>query len=1000
MPLIPVQYPLDLEGNTARNAIIGEVHLLSNVTQQVFVPSGGPFFGRTMQVVNNSDGHPLVLNVDYELLYTCRNASLACGNEILGVVYITNPLVTSVSITYQVIGGQYSRMVDVLANVIASVPVGGYPYRWRQILNVPAELPPVAHTNTLEDFQNLGDMVQALELHREAIAARKANHLPQLWNYLQTSITQRRIAINTAYNTPASPVSPPTSYGIAITNSVIPPVDGVWTGVVSPALPADYSVYAMLFNPATGVQFNGGLATIAQGSNAWSWQGTTPNPGKTQFQVMYKSPTSTVGVANTAFNIAPPNITITNLTGTTGNLQGTGTTQRALAPGEYLNAQIIGASGSTYTSTQCSTAPDATWQFNIGAIPNGMYTVKVSWYNDLGLLATVSQSITLNSLPPTAITITDKSLLLAGEFWQGTTSYQLLPGDVLDVSYTRLRDNAVFTEPPAVTSGLNWYSNNARDSSDNGDWQYKITWKNSAGTVLTSATSNFTLIAPVITIDDAGTGPTSNNWNGRTNYSNTGTSIVAQILRQSDNAIISAPAVTQGGADGTWSTVSVNPGYGDWIFSVTWKNSAGTVLATQATNYTLAAPVNNYAIGSISNIRVYSNPGTYQVAVQPGERIAISLFGAGGGGAAPSISSANDGSFAAETHAYAGGSTTVSGTYINGVAAGGNPGTAVFSPSYGYTVFGLDILTGTLSPGQPAIYPGQTDITAGYKVADGLGSAGLIGYTNLSNGNTEATGGAGAIGWAPDVGTGTWGMSATDNGYSVQTTSATSGAAFNGSAQGTSSTALTGGVPTQYGLPAPNQPYGCSLPLHSNGGGGGGEQYTDYNGTPYYQRLPTGGAGGNHMLYDYTNITNAAITLTITIGVGGAGAPGPGGGYQLAGSAGSNGLAVVANTSGNLPGIYVTGANPLAGQFNGFVAGGWFSNFTYRVLNQATRGVVVDWTAISPGADNYVWAINFGTLPAGQTYDIEMRYIVPYIDYGFGSQGSYYQYANKYTFIL
>ena len=119
MPVLTT-YPLDLSGVQVSNRITGEIKTITQSADRVFIPTGGPFYTKSLKVFQ---GTRLLQPVtDYIALELNRDGSLASGKEVCNVLFIKNTA-TSFRLDYQVIGGVYSDFSNELIGLINATPL-------------------------------------------------------------------------------------------------------------------------------------------------------------------------------------------------------------------------------------------------------------------------------------------------------------------------------------------------------------------------------------------------------------------------------------------------------------------------------------------------------------------------------------------------------------------------------------------------------------------------------------------------------------------------------------------------------------------------------------------------------------------------------------------------------------------------------------------------------------------------------------------------------------
>ena len=111
MSLSPSSFPLDLTGKSPRNLITNDTYTLTSLEDMMFIPAGGPFFSTSLVIRSGSS--ILRPNVDYKCLHLIKEATVASGLDVVAIIEITKENVSTISLDYQVIGGQYADLVHV-----------------------------------------------------------------------------------------------------------------------------------------------------------------------------------------------------------------------------------------------------------------------------------------------------------------------------------------------------------------------------------------------------------------------------------------------------------------------------------------------------------------------------------------------------------------------------------------------------------------------------------------------------------------------------------------------------------------------------------------------------------------------------------------------------------------------------------------------------------------------------------------------------------------------
>lgn len=209
MPSPQIVYPLDLTGEASSNLITGEVHDLSGLPanqNRAFVLNYGPFFTTGLIVKNAADGTVLTPstldnpNGQYVATQLFVDMTLRTGKDICSVIVITDttlPAGLQVSVTAQMLGGEYSASVDAIQQLIDGLSLGNQPVTWAGILGKPVLFPPAPHLHDLGDIYGFEYLVAALERIVQAIYIGDTAQLNAIYQYIDHEVAGLQTNIST-----------------------------------------------------------------------------------------------------------------------------------------------------------------------------------------------------------------------------------------------------------------------------------------------------------------------------------------------------------------------------------------------------------------------------------------------------------------------------------------------------------------------------------------------------------------------------------------------------------------------------------------------------------------------------------------------------------------------------------------------------------------------------------------------------------------------------------
>ena len=190
MTIDPQGFPLDLTGENPRNLVVNDTRTIAGNDDTVFVPDGGPFFTRTLVIQSGSK--TLIPNVDYKCLHLLKEASVESGLDVSAVVMITNDSISSITMNYQVIGGQYGETVPVIRQLLENADNLEKSISWNtHIYAKPDLFEPAPHFVSGEDFSDWSSVLNGFQAIERAIMLKDVAAWESAFQYIDNMITQR-----------------------------------------------------------------------------------------------------------------------------------------------------------------------------------------------------------------------------------------------------------------------------------------------------------------------------------------------------------------------------------------------------------------------------------------------------------------------------------------------------------------------------------------------------------------------------------------------------------------------------------------------------------------------------------------------------------------------------------------------------------------------------------------------------------------------------------------
>lgn len=181
-----IRYDLDKTGLSPNNLIVDEPHVLQAGATRSLAPKYGAFFTESVIVKDADTGITLTRGVDYICVELLQEASIISAKEICYLILIKNVSVSSnVTVTYQVLGGLYTRSADAIGTYYEQITASGGSVNWGDVLNKPFVFPPTDHLHDAADLYGFEYLVDSLERIRQAILL---GSVPAFDSMLQSSL--------------------------------------------------------------------------------------------------------------------------------------------------------------------------------------------------------------------------------------------------------------------------------------------------------------------------------------------------------------------------------------------------------------------------------------------------------------------------------------------------------------------------------------------------------------------------------------------------------------------------------------------------------------------------------------------------------------------------------------------------------------------------------------------------------------------------------------------
>lgn len=201
MPIPVLSYPLDPTGTSPNNLIVNEPKSLPNRLIRAIATNYGAFYSESLVVKDLANNRVLTRGVSYECSELHEVLSQIYLKEIHAVILITDPTVSSnVSITYQCVGGEYSRSFEAVANMLTALSIDDRPADYNRLINLPNAFQPAMHLHDVGDVYGFEFLVNALERLTSAILTGDNASHDRIYAYIDSRLANRSIESNTIFS--------------------------------------------------------------------------------------------------------------------------------------------------------------------------------------------------------------------------------------------------------------------------------------------------------------------------------------------------------------------------------------------------------------------------------------------------------------------------------------------------------------------------------------------------------------------------------------------------------------------------------------------------------------------------------------------------------------------------------------------------------------------------------------------------------------------------------
>lgn len=177
-------YVEDRTGVLAANKITGEIHTITaenNRNFHLFLPKLAPFYEEGFKIFKNINGTqlPLVINVDFFLVYKFEGASLSTAKNVFGgICFMDMTMAGEFELEYQTVGGPWTIDAQQALEIVANEVYNPRGRTWDQTLNYPTNFGPTEHIQDEADFMSSKQMGDKMDDIAGAIAGNANRPIP------------------------------------------------------------------------------------------------------------------------------------------------------------------------------------------------------------------------------------------------------------------------------------------------------------------------------------------------------------------------------------------------------------------------------------------------------------------------------------------------------------------------------------------------------------------------------------------------------------------------------------------------------------------------------------------------------------------------------------------------------------------------------------------------------------------------------------------------------
>jgi hypothetical protein len=187
MPTPIINYPLDISGVNPTNRINNELHAITPLRRAVAM-NYGPFFEQGLVVRDGVTNAILTPVLDYSVGLIYPAATMATKKAIYCFIVVNNLSITSITVSYQALGGEYTQYTGALQEILNTLSLDDRPVEWGSLIGLPEGFAPAPHQHPAYSLHSWGAMISALDRLKSAILVGNQQAVSELYTYVNSLI--------------------------------------------------------------------------------------------------------------------------------------------------------------------------------------------------------------------------------------------------------------------------------------------------------------------------------------------------------------------------------------------------------------------------------------------------------------------------------------------------------------------------------------------------------------------------------------------------------------------------------------------------------------------------------------------------------------------------------------------------------------------------------------------------------------------------------------------